>query len=171
VIERRGDAVSSASAGVGCAVRTADCVPVLIADQRTGRVAAAHAGWRGVVRGIVTSTVKSLLQQGCQVKDLLAAVGPHISVTAFEVSEDVAHELSQAVPDVDAVVRKPGAKPHVDLRKLVRAQLVAQGLENAAVDDVHGCTVSDPELFFSYRRDGAVSGRHLSAVVARGPDR
>jgi hypothetical protein len=104
------------------------------------------------------------------VTDLLAAIGPHISVAAFEVSEDVAGELSSAVPGVDAVVRKRGAKPHVDLRKLVRAQLLGQGFSGTAVDDVQGCTVSDPDLFFSYRRDGAVSGRHLSAVVARGPD-
>jgi YfiH family protein len=145
-------------------------VPVLIADQRSGRVAAAHAGWRGVVRGIVRVTVGSLLKQGSQVKDLLAAVGPHISVAAFEVSEEVALELASAAPGVGAVVRNPGAKPRVDLRRLVRAQLTSLGFAEAAVDDVQGCTVSDADLFFSYRRDGAASGRHLSAVVARGAD-
>lgn len=171
VVELRGDALTTATPGVACAVRSADCVPVLLADQRTGRVAAAHAGWRGVARGVVVAAVQDLLAHGCRVADLLAAIGPHISVAAFEVSDEVATELSARVPGIDAVVRKPGKKPHVDLRKLVRAQLTSLGVGDAAIDDVHGCTASDPDLFFSYRRDGAVSGRHLSAVVARGPDR
>ncbi len=102
--------------------------------------------------------------------DLIAAIGPHISLAAFEVSEEVAQTLLAASRDPDIVLRSPPpshAKPHVDLRRMLRAELASQGLAEGAIDDVWGCTVLEPERFFSFRRDGKASGRHLSAIVPR----
>ncbi len=161
-----GDALVSASPHIACGVRTADCVPVLLADPRTGFVGAAHAGWRGAAAGVVRQAVETLRRQGAR-GPLLAAVGPHISVRAFEVSEEVAAELEAAAGGVHVIERGFGPKPHVDLRRLIHAQL--RGLGVAAIDDVPGCTLLEPELFFSFRRDGQASGRHLSAIVARPP--
>ena len=166
VLERRGDGVISRSADVACGVRSADCVPVLLADRRSGAVAALHAGWRGTVAGIVPAGVAALRALGGDAAGLIAAIGPHISVAAFEVSEEVAAELAAAAPESAVVDRSRGPKPYVDLRCIVRAQLCAAGIADANIDDVLGCTVSDPERFFSFRRDGAKSGRHLSAIVA-----
>jgi polyphenol oxidase len=166
VLEREGDAVVSATPGVACSVRTADCVPILVADRKSGAVAALHAGWRGAVAGIVEAGVWAL---GGAATDFVAAIGPHISARAFEVAEDVAAELLAASPEPAVIDRSLGERPHVDLRRMVRAQLRAAGLLDAAIDDVFGCTVGDPDLFFSYRRDGKRSGRHLSAIVARPP--
>jgi polyphenol oxidase len=165
VLEQEGDGVASVTAGSACGVRTADCVPILVADARTGAVAALHAGWRGVVLGIVEAGVQVLARAGAT--DLVAAIGPHISKAAFEVSEEVADQLVAASPDPGVVDRSFGARPHVDLRRIVRAQLRAAGVADQAIDDVFGCTVADPDLFFSYRRDGPRSGRHLAAIVAR----
>ena len=87
LIRTDGDALVSGDPAVGCAVRSADCIPVLIGDRRSGGVAAVHAGWRGVVSGAVASAVTGLSGSP---PDLVAAIGPHISAAAFEVSEDVA---------------------------------------------------------------------------------
>lgn len=189
VVEERGDALVSGARGVACGVRIADCVPILIGDPRSGAVAAVHAGWRGVVRGVIAAALAELSRVAAtsfgdfvppsigdvaapSASDFVAAIGPHISVRAFEVGEDVAAELAAVAPSgvsaLDIVHSdEQGAKPHVDLRRLVRAQLRAEGLVDANIDDVGGCTLSEPELYFSFRRDGARSGRHLAAIVPR----
>jgi len=165
LLQREGDALVSRTPGQACAVRSADCVPVLLADRRSGAVAAAHAGWRGAVNGIVTSAIEALRAIAPN-PSLIAAIGPHISLAAFEVSDDVAEKLSNASLDPH-IVDRSRAKPHVDLRRMLRAELHGQGLSHGAIDDVWGCTVLEPARFFSFRRDGKASGRHLSAIVPR----
>lgn len=166
VVFTEGDALVSGETDVACGVRTADCIPVLIGDPVTGRVGAAHAGWRGLVAEVIGQTVRQLVGDG-DVSRCVAAVGPHIEVGAFEVSEEVAEEIRAKSPGVDPVVRGP-QKPHVDLRKVAQAQLEQLGLPAGHIDHVAGCTYSDAERFFSFRRDGKASGRHLSAIVASG---
>jgi purine-nucleoside/S-methyl-5'-thioadenosine phosphorylase / adenosine deaminase len=165
LILREGDALVSRAPGLACGVRTADCVPVLLADRRSGAVAAVHAGWRGAVSGVVSSAVDALRAIAPN-PSLIAAIGPHISLDAFEVSEDVAETLVNASRDPH-IVHRTKAKPHVDLRRMLRAELLVQGLAHSAIDDVWGCTVLEPARFFSFRRDGKASGRHLSAIVPR----
>jgi YfiH family protein len=160
-----GDALASRADGLACAVRSADCVPVLLADRNSGAVAAAHAGWRGAVAGIVSSAVAALRTLAPN-PDLIAAIGPHISLAAFEVSEDVAQTLLKASRDPE-IVDRTRDKPHVDLRRMLRAELLWLGLAESSIDDVWGCTVLEPARFFSFRRDGKASGRHLSAIVPR----
>lgn len=166
VLRAEGDAVLAERGELACAVRSADCVPVLLADKRSGAVAAAHAGWRGMVRGVLEAAVAALREVTGGRGEILAAIGPHISKDAFEVSLDVGEELSRASPK-GGVVERRGDKAHVDLRLIARHKLVALGLRDSDVDDVPGCTFEDRERFFSYRRDGARSGRHLSAIVPR----
>jgi hypothetical protein len=163
-VRNEGDAVIALGGELACGVRSADCVPILVGDRETGAVAAIHAGWRGVVRGVVGAALESLREHSGRRGDLVAAIGPHISRHAFEVGDDVARELAVA-SHADEVVERQGAKAHVDLRRIVRAQLAACGLTPSAIDDVSGCTLSEPARFFSFRRDGAKSGRHLAAIV------
>ncbi len=165
VLENEGDIVLTRAPGVAAAIRTADCVPVLIACRKTGWVAACHSGWQGCVRGAAPATVDVLRRAGAE--DLIASIGPHISSRAFEVDEDVAQQLVDASPDRN-IVDRGYEKPHVDLRRMVRAQLAASGLSHQSIDDVDGCTVLDEADFFSFRRDGNPSGRMLSAIVGRG---
>lgn len=168
VLEQSADALLTHTSGYACAVRTADCVPVLIADPVTGAVAAAHAGWRGVVCGIVGESVAALVARGSNAAELLAAIGPHISLEAFEVSDEVAASIASAGRDPEVVDRSFGQRPHANLRRAVRGQLRRAGLGDGSIDDVHGCTFGDKAQFFSFRRDGRQSGRHLAAIVARG---
>jgi YfiH family protein len=168
-ITLEGDAIGGSEPAAAYGVRSADCVPILIADDVSGAVMAVHAGWRGVVAGVIEAGVAALRQSAGGEGGLLAAIGPHISKRAFEVSEDVAAELEAACPRQAPRVtsRNAGEKPHVDLRSIVTHKLLALGLSEGAIDHVGGCTVLSPELYFSFRRDGKRSGRHLSAIVPR----
>jgi polyphenol oxidase len=169
-ITLEGDAIGGSEPHSAYGVRSADCVPVLLADELSGAVMAVHAGWRGVASGAVPAGVESLRQNVPRTGRLLAAIGPHISSAAFEVSDEVGAELLAACPgnSAGALVRPPGRqRPLVDLRFIVTQQLLALGLEASAIDHVGGCTLLEPELYFSFRRDGKRSGRHLSAIVPR----
>ncbi len=170
VVRRVGDATMSEVSGVACGVRSADCGTLLIGDRRAGRVAAVHAGWRGTVAGVVGAAVRALLGRGSRPEDLACAIGPHIESCCFEVGDDVAEEIAASAPERDGVVIRNGAdKPHVDLRAVLVSQLASLGVDRARIDHVRGCTVCDEDRFFSYRRDGKVSGRLLSAIVPRAP--
>ncbi len=166
LITLEGDALGGTDPGSAYGVRSADCVPILLADAQSGAVMAIHAGWRGVVVGAVEAGVACLRQSLGGEGQLLAAIGPHISERAFEVSDDVAAELAAVCP-VPGAVRRDAAKPHVNLRFIVTQKLLALGLTEASIDQVDGCTVFEPQLYFSFRRDGKRSGRHLSAIVPR----
>jgi YfiH family protein len=166
VIRSVGDITLSRSPGVACGVRSADCVPVLVADLVTGAVAAIHSGWRGTVQAVAPAGVAALRALVGGDGDLVAAIGPHIQACCFEVDHDVAAELvACSTAGTRALSERTGVKPKVDLRKIVRAQLEASGLAPDRIDDVHGCTFCEPERFHSYRRGGPRSGRLLSAIV------
>jgi YfiH family protein len=161
------DAIVSSAPGIGCGVRTADCVPILLADPESGRVAAVHAGWRGLVRQVIASATERMSAQGSRRAALLAAFGPHIGPDAFEVGDDVAAELANASSAQGVVQRAPTGKALVSLARVVRAQLIAAGLDDARIEQVPGCTYRDASQFFSYRRDGQRSGRMLAIIVPR----
>jgi YfiH family protein len=163
-----GDALLTAIPGVGCGVRVADCVPLLVGERQSGMVAAVHAGWRGVVARVIEATFSALRRELGAPGDWLVAIGPHISAASFEVSEEVASALAGASRAAEVVDRSRGPKPYVDLRSIVRGQLLELGVRDQHIDPVGGCTVRDPERMFSFRRDGPRSGRHLAAIVCRG---
>lgn len=159
------DALIAPAGGLAVGVRTADCVPILLADTEHGAVAAVHAGWRGAVNHILSRTIERMQQEfGTEAGALVAAVGPHIRVAHFEVGSEVADAAEAAAPGA-GVVQWGGEKPHVDLAALVRHQLARAGVTR--VDDVGGCTFEDAQRFFSYRRDAGRTGRHLAVVVSR----
>lgn len=153
--------VAAAGSGFAVGVRVADCVPVLAADRDSGRVAAIHAGWRGVEAGIVAAALAEL-----RGSSLACAIGPSIGPCCFEVGADVAERINRAAGD-DVVVRRDADKAYVDLRRAVRLQLRAHGVADASIEDVAGCTRCDAERFHSYRRDGDRSGRSMGVIVAR----
>jgi YfiH family protein len=164
---RRADALVSAMPGVACAVKIADCVPILLADATTGTVAAVHSGWQGTVANVVGAAIQALRRAVGDGAELVAAIGPHIESCCFEVGDDVAASLQAAANGRDVVQRGRGPRPYVDLRATVRSQLVAAGVDESAIDDVPGCTRCEPARFFSFRRDREASGRQLAVIVAR----
>ncbi len=157
------DALVAKTPDLAVAVRVADCVPVLVADPKTGHVAAIHAGWRGVAQGVVREALATLGAE--DPAGLYAAIGPSIGPCCFEVGEDVAVEIVRAAGE-GLVTRPRGDRPHVNLWRAVENQLRALGVR--AVDTLGCCTRCDETRFFSFRRDGARSGRMVGVIVARG---
>lgn len=154
------DAAFTAKAGTVCAVMTADCLPVLLCDRAGTKVAAAHAGWRGLVGGVLERTVEAMQVPP---EDLMAWLGPAIGPAAFEVGDEVraafcAHDPAAA--GAFAAGLQPG-KWMADIYMLARQRLTASGV--GRIDGGGECTVADPARFYSYRREG-VTGRFASLI-------
>lgn len=145
-------------------VRTADCAPILLASDDGSVVAAVHAGWRGAVGGAIEATLARLDVPPAR---LVAAVGPCISLDAFEVGPEVI-AAAGAVVDLHGLVKAGAAdRQHLDLAGLCRRVLERAGVSR--VDVVGGCTVSQPSLYFSHRRDHGTTGRQLAAIARTTP--
>lgn len=166
VLLREGDITASNVPGVACGVRSADCVCILLGDRSTGAVTAVHSGWVGTVANAVGAGVQTLRTLSPSA-DIVAAIGPHIEQCCFEVDDDVADRLARASNLGTSVVDRTRSKPHVNLRRIIRAQLMEAGVADACIDDIHGCTMCNAERYFSFRRDAKQSGRMLAAIVAR----
>ncbi|NOZ94830.1 MAG: polyphenol oxidase family protein [Acidobacteria bacterium] len=157
----RCDGLMTGEPGIGVLVWTADCVPVLL--HGGGVVAAVHAGWRGIVAGIVPAAVRRLgIEYGVPAHELRAAMGPSVGPCHYEVGQEVLDGITAACPDASAWRRGRS----VDLRAAVEGQLTTAGLRPQAVERVGGCTACDARLA-SYRRDGERSGRQWSVAFVR----
>lgn len=153
------DASVAFESGTVCAVLTADCLPVLFCDRQGTRVAAAHAGWRGLAAGVLEASVAAMQ---CEAANVLAWLGPAIGPQAFEVGDEVCEIFVRDLPEAEsAFVQMQPGKWLADIYLLAQLRLARVGVTN-----VHGggfCTYSDLERFFSYRRDGA-TGRMASLI-------
>jgi len=160
------DAVWTDTVGTAVGVRTADCVPILLQDPVGRRVAAVHAGWRGVVADIVTRTLEAMARAGTRSADVRAAIGPCIQRCCFEVDGDLPRRFGAAFGE-DVVVAVAGKdRRHLDLPLAVRRSLERAGLPASHVAVLPQCTMCDAR-FFSHRRDRGVTGRHLSFITCR----
>jgi polyphenol oxidase len=156
--------------GVMVAVRTADCVPVLLHDPTRRVVAAIHAGWRGAVAGIVPKTI-ALMQSrfGSDPAQLRVSIGPSAGVCCYEVDEPVLDRLSEALREWEEVVQdRRGHRARLNLKRLIREQAHRSGARQEHVTAVNLCTICHGDLFFSYRREGAVVGTMVSAIGLTG---
>ncbi|MGY3944685.1 peptidoglycan editing factor PgeF [Aeromonas tecta] len=154
------DAACAHQAGLACIVMTADCLPVLFCDRAGTRVAAAHAGWRGLQGGVLEASIAAM---GCEPADILAWLGPAIGPTAFEVGGEVrdAFMAEQAEAAAAFVPSANEGKWLADIYQLARLRLARAGV--SAVYGGEHCTHSDGERFYSYRRDGQ-TGRMASLI-------
>ncbi len=161
------DALVTNQPGLMVTVRTADCVPVLLHDPVQRVVAAIHAGWRGAVAGIVPKTVALLASRfGARVQDVRMAIGPSAGACCYEVDEPVLTRLRDVFPEWHSVVSPVDAqKAHLDLRAFVRRQALREGLEAERIATVDACTICQPEVFFSYRREGVVKATMVSGIA------
>ena len=146
-------------------VSTADCVPILIYDKAKQVIAAVHAGWRGTVAGIVSLTLRQMKTlYGTEGKDVHAAIGPGISLDAFEVGDEVYETFYSAGFPMDQIaVRRE--KWHIDLWAANRLQLLDEGLRPDAIEMSGICTWLQVDRFFSARRLGVNSGRILTGIM------
>jgi YfiH family protein len=157
------DAVSTAVPGVAACVSVADCVPVLLADPRSGAVAAVHAGWRGTIDGAAAAGVRALVERhGAHPADLLAAIGPGIGPCCFEVSRDLAERFRDEVGRTTATPRDHGSR--VDLWRANELLLRGAGLPRRQIETLARCTSCEERTFFSHRRDEGVTGRQVAFI-------
>jgi YfiH family protein len=188
-----GDGILTRTPGLLLAIKTADCVPVLVADVRRRVVGAFHAGWRGTAARIVEKGIGEMRRQfGSQPRDLRAAIGPCIRACCYSVGVEVraefqsqfsyAYELFEEVFDSNAIhIRYPllflnqrapghgdlGPKLHLNLVKANQRQLRDAGLRDDAVTVVGGCTACDLKRFFSHRAEFGKTGRMMAVIGTR----
>lgn len=161
-----GDGLVTAAPGLWIGIRTADCVPVLLADPVRRAIAAVHAGWRGTAAGIAFRTLDRLAAEfGSRPDDIRAAIGPAIGVCCYEVGPDVAGEFGAG----GVVETRPGAvRPFLDLASTLERQLLAAGIRPEHLGRSKDCTKCDAAgRFHSYRRDGQAAGRMIAAIRIR----
>jgi YfiH family protein len=188
---RKGDALITRERGVLLVVQTADCIPILLADTKRRAVAAIHAGWRGSVRRIAAKALGRMqMEFGTRPEDVVAALGPGIGQSCYEVGPEVAKEFHAQFPasrewfdgPFESLVadgndpnwlpwltmRPPGHQPppptaHLDLIAANRAILIAAGIPSAKVFSSDFCTGCRLDLFFSYRHE-RTTGRQMAAI-------
>lgn len=153
------DALVTKAPGLTLAIQVADCAAVLLADSRQGIVAAVHAGWRGAAGDILPKAIRKMILLGAQASHIQAFISPCISKYNFEVGPEVAEKFPAEFVDFQSY-----KKPHVDLKGFLNRQLLEQGLKNEDIEVHKGCTVDDPQRFYSYRREQQQSGRMLGLI-------
>jgi len=187
----KGDALATKRAGLLLGVRTADCSPVLVVDPNKRVVAAIHAGWRGTLARVVAKTIGQMqMEFGSEPKDLLAAIGPTIGGCCYEVGTEVAADFSAKFSNASEFfdelrtgdepnplqwlnMMPPGHQPPpkkvlLDLKKANKAQLLEAGVLEKNIFVAELCTSCDVDRLFSYRKEGAMSGRLLAVAGIRG---
>lgn len=153
------DASFTRETGLACVVMTADCLPVLLTSRDGQRVAAAHAGWKGLAGGILEATLAAL-----GTLDVLVWLGPAIGPQAFEVGPEVREAFLNRHPDADkAFSNTQKDRYHADLYGLARLLLTQAGVPTEAIYGGGRCTFLEPDAFFSYRRD-RTTGRMASLI-------
>ncbi|MSV27445.1 MAG: peptidoglycan editing factor PgeF [Bryobacterales bacterium] len=150
-----GDALVASAPGRPVSVRTADCLPILMADGRQRTVAAVHAGWRGTIQGIVAKVARML----GRAEDLHVAIGPGIGHCCFEVGPEVAGQFADLFPERCDL----RARTSIDLLEANRRQLIQAGVPGRQIYQAGLCTVCG-EAFHSFRRDRERAGRMVSMI-------
>lgn len=159
-----GDALLTDVPGAVVGVRTADCVPILIADVSKRTVAAVHAGWRGTVQAIAAKAVGAMAARfGSDARDMQAAIGPAIGACCYEVGPEVASQFKNFLPERTAL----GERAHLDLPEVNRRQLISAGLPPDRIHLCGLCTACLEGEFFSWRRDRQKHERMVSAIGIR----
>jgi polyphenol oxidase len=148
------DAVLTSEQGIFAGVGIADCCPILLADPVLKTAAAIHAGWKGTVAQIVHKTASAMIAGGSNPTDILAYIGPCISLENFEVGDEVAEQFEQK--------EKRGDRWHVDLKSANAAHLQALGVTQIEISNY--CTVANNDVFYSHRKENGTTGRMLAVI-------
>lgn len=155
-----GDGLITNDAGVFLSVTVADCVPVYMYESERGIAGVVHCGWRGIVDGIIGNAIQEILRIGGKPGNLRIALGPGINPCHFEVQNDV---LGRCVDYPESVVRREG-KVFVDLKHIIREQLIERGVNPLNIENNASCTM-ESDRYFSFRRDRPDRIEAMVAVI------
>lgn len=162
------DALVTNVKNVGIGVTTADCVPILLYDPQKEVLAAVHAGWKGTVQHIASKTLTEMRKKfGCQIKNVIVGIAPSISAQRFEVGEEVGEAFSNARYDLERISfrNETTGKLHINLQEANILDMTRGGVKRENIEDSKLCTYSNPDLFFSARRQTIKSGRMMTGGV------
>lgn len=162
---RQVDALVTGDKNTAICIFTADCIPVFLYDFERNVAALCHAGWRGIINGIIAKTIdimsSSFNSNPCCIK---AAIGPSIGPCCFEVGEDVAGVFKMHFKDTEGILLYSGGKSFINLQSAARKQLMGSGVRDNNIIESGLCTSCNDNMFFSYRRDGSKTGRMISIM-------
>lgn len=163
------DAVLTNQVDTLLTVHAADCVPVLLMDASRGVIGAVHAGWRGAVHGIVTKSLRNMMERfDAGLASLHVAIGPSAGSCCYEVDTPVMDQLPPDALGDPTILRRTGSGTgRLDLKKFIQWQALSFGLAEDHIHIVDLCTICRPDLFFSYRREGVVHGNMVSGIMLR----
>ena len=165
------DIIWARDAELAVAVQAADCVPLLLTDPRSGTVAAAHAGWRGLAARVPIEAVDTIVREsGSDPTNLVAAIGPAIGSCCYEVGADVREAFAHAFPaghDAWFTSGPSAGKYFLDTWASARTQLQSAGVPASQIFVAALCTACYPQTFNSYRRDGPPAGRMAAVITTR----
>jgi len=162
-----GDALITDKRKIPIAVLTADCAPILIYDKNRGMIAAIHAGWKGAYKGIVKKVVKFMIKKGCSSNNIIAAIGPSISMNNYQVGEDFVKKF--IIKDKKNIIffKKTNNKNYFNLNKYIHFQLESLNIKN--IDIINKDTFNAKNNFFSARRSISRNendyGRNISIIM------
>lgn len=168
----RADAVVTKTKGLAIGVSTADCGPLLFADDRAKIIGAAHAGWRGAFSGVIENTIAAMEEIGSKRKDIKVALGPLIRQNNYEVSVDFVDQFTRESDSYARFFAPAAREGHAmfDLPGFIAARVASAGIEQ--FEDLGLCTYAEPDRFFSYRRSTHRAepdyGRHINAIAIGG---
>jgi len=162
-----GDGLVTSEAAVALVVLTADCVPILLYDQECPAIGALHAGWRGALADIAREGVRALVALGARPHRVKAALGPAIGRCCFEIDQELADRFAARIPQALSHLEtgRPG-KAYLNLKGLLRVQLIAAGVLPQAISDVGPCTRCANDRYFSRRASGAGPTGLQASVIA-----
>lgn len=164
----KGDALVTNLKGILIGVRTADCLPILVYDRKAEVMAAIHAGWRGLVAGIVQKTLSLMMRRlACKIENMEFAFGPSISEAHFEVGPEVIEAFRDAFGVRFSYHQRPGEKPHIDLVATARMSCEDIGFYHRNLGEVGLCTFEREDLFYSHRRKPG-EGRQFNFIGMKG---
>ena len=155
-----GDALITKDKGVVCAVMTADCLPLFACNASATQVGVAHAGWKGVVNGVIESFIQQF-----ESDNLFIHFGPAISQSAFEVGKEVRQQFIDKDLKLDQAFIDKGDKYQLDIYQAAR--IILNGLGVKSISGGDECTYTQKDKYFSYRRDGAKSGRMINLIYIK----
>lgn len=161
------DAIVTNISGIAIGILTADCAPVLLADEESHIIGAAHAGWRGAMRGVIQSTIQEMIKLGAKTDKIKAAVGACICKNSYEIGDDFKREFKGNGSCFTLV----NSKLHFDLPKYCREILLGAGVLPKNIDVLEIDTYADPANYFSFRfanqHTNGVCGRNISVICLK----
>lgn len=162
----RSDGMVTDARGICLVVLVADCAPILFYDRERGVIGAAHAGWRGTLRGITRNAVEVFKKRySSNPGDILAGIGPSIGPCCYEVKEDFIERLKNLQPPYGALLQSKNGRNYFNLWEANRIQLIEAGLPRANIELAEVCTACYSDIFFSRRRQKGKAGHFAAGIM------